>query len=120
MESIKSQFIFNREQRTGIFFLVLVILALMAIYHYVDFSSPSLFDINSEEIIALQLELDSIRKKRNQNNKTKRYSFNPNYIDDFKGYTLGMSTEEIDRLLQYISDGKWINSIADFKRITKV
>ncbi|MCB0464710.1 MAG: helix-hairpin-helix domain-containing protein, partial [Aequorivita sp.] len=50
----------------------------------------------------------------------KIYPFNPNFITDYKGYTLGMSNEEIDRLLQYRKEDKWINSAADFKKVTDV
>jgi len=33
---------------------------------------------------------------------------------------LGMSIEEIDRLHRFRESGKWINSIADFKKVTQV
>ena len=33
---------------------------------------------------------------------------------------MGLSTEEIDRLLKYRSKGNWINSTEDFKKVTGV
>jgi DNA uptake protein ComE-like DNA-binding protein len=55
-----------------------------------------------------------------ESNQPKIYPFNPNFITDFKGYKLGMSSEEIDRLLDYRKQNKWINSKEDFQKVTKV
>jgi len=93
---------------------------LLGIFHFADFSEESTFDTTSKEIASLQNELDSIRNTKDRLNKSKQYKFNPNFIDDYKGYTLGMSVKEIDRLLQYRSDGNWINSVRDFQQITMV
>ena len=60
-------------------------------------------------IKALQKELDSMRIFHRESNQPKVYPFNPNFITDFKGYKLGMSTEEIDRLLDYRKKNKWLN-----------
>jgi len=46
--------------------------------------------------------------------------FNPNFISDFKGYRLGLSIQELDRLAKYRSENKWINSIEDFKKVTQI
>ena len=48
------------------------------------------------------------------------YPFNPNFITDFKGYKLGMSTAEIDRLLAYRKQNKFVNSAEEFQQVTKV
>jgi hypothetical protein len=50
----------------------------------------------------------------------KIFPFNPNFITDFKGYTLGMNPAEIDRLHSYRAEGKWINSSEVFQKITNV
>ena len=42
------------------------------------------------------------------------------YVTDYKGYTLGMSAQEINLLQAYRAKGKWINSAKEFQRITKV
>ena len=39
---------------------------------------------------------------------------------DFKGYRLGMSIEEIDRLHKFREQGKFVNSIKRFQEITQV
>ena len=120
MEKIKSHFVFNRSQRNGILLLVFFISGYLVINYYVDFSKENLLDINSKEVIAIQKELDSLRTIEVASKKPKVFPFNPNFLTDFKGYTLGMSTEEIDRLLAFRKENKWINSVEDFKKVTKV
>jgi len=90
------------------------------INNYIDFTTENLLDTNSKEVVAVQKELDSIRTLLIESNQPKIHPFNPNFITDFKGYKLGMSSEEIDRLLDYRKQNKWINSKEDFKKVTKV
>ncbi|RMA56708.1 ComEA family DNA-binding protein [Ulvibacter antarcticus] len=120
MKNLKSHLIFNRSQRGGILLLVSLILALISIYHLYDFSSEDILDISSSEIVLLRKELDSLEIAEIEARKPKRYPFNPNFVTDYKAYTLGMSPEEFDRLKHFRSNNNWINSIADFKRVTQV
>lgn len=120
MKYLKSHFWYTKSQRNGILFLVLLILILQAIYWFVDFSSNDKIEVNSNEIIAFQHQIDSLKAVELENRKPRIYPFNPNYITDFKGYQLGMSVEEIDRLHNYRKQNKWINSVADFKKVTQV
>ncbi len=120
MENFKSHFVFNRSQRNGILFLLLLIIGLLCVNYFVDFSEENVFNTNSSEIIAIQKELDSLRIAEIAARKPKKYPFNPNFITDFKGYTLGMSPEEIDRLKQFRNKDKWVNSVNDFQKVTKV
>ncbi|MGB5238936.1 MAG: helix-hairpin-helix domain-containing protein [Flavobacteriaceae bacterium] len=46
--------------------------------------------------------------------------FNPNFISDYKGYVLGMSPAEIDRLHSYRESGRFINTIEDFQTVTQI
>jgi len=120
MEKIKSHFVFNRSQRNGILLLVFFISGYLVLNYYVDFSKENLLDIKSKEVIAIQKELDSLRTIEITSKMPKVFPFNPNFLTDFKGYALGMSTEEIDRLLAFRKENKWINSVKDFKKVTKV
>ena len=120
MDNIKSHFIFNRSQRNGILLLLFFVSVVGIINNHIDFTTENQLDTNSEEVLALQKELDSMRIFHRKSNQPKVYPFNPNFITDFKGYKLGMSTEEIDRLLDYRKKNKWINSKEDFKKVTKV
>ena len=120
MDKIKSFFVFNSSQRNGILFLLLLVSGFAVISNYIDFTTENLLHTNSKEVLALQKELDSIRTLLMESNQPKIYPFNPNFITDFKGYKLGMSSEEIDRLLDYRKQNKWINSKEDFQKVTKV
>ena len=120
MNNFKSHFWYNKSQRNGIFFLALIIIALQLIYFFVDFSPKDKTDLNSDEIIVFQKEIDSLKLIELENRKPKIFQFNPSFITDFKGYQLGMSTEEIDKLLKFRADGKYINSINEFKQITGI
>ena len=120
MDNIKSYFIFNRSQRNGILLLLFFVSVVGIINNHIDFTTENQLDTNSEEVLALQKELDSLRIFHGESNQPKVYPFNPNFITDFKGYKLGMSTEEIDRLIDYRKKNKWINSKEDFQKVTKV
>ncbi|MCF6308518.1 MAG: helix-hairpin-helix domain-containing protein [Flavobacteriaceae bacterium] len=120
MENFKSHFVFNRSQRNGILFLILLIVGLFCVNYFVDFSEENILNANSSEVIAIQKELDSLRTAEIATRKPKTYPFNPNFITDFKGYTLGMSSEEIDRLKHFRDKDQWVNSIKDFQKVTKV
>ena len=117
---IKSHFTFSKQQRSGILLLLLLIISLLCVYWYIDFAEEDTFNTSSVEIISLQTELDSLRAVEIEKRIPKKYPFNPNFISDYSGYVLGMSNEEIDRLLQYRKEDKWINSEADFKKVTGV
>jgi len=86
----------------------------------VDFSGKDETDINSDEIIAFQKEIDSLKVIELENRKPKIFPFNPSFITDFKGYQLGMSKQEIDRLLKYRAEGNYINSVREFQQVTQV
>ena len=120
MKIFKSHFWYNKSQRNGIFLLVLLIL-LLQISIYTDvFSSDKITDVDQSELLAFQYEIDSLKAIEIENRKPKMYPFNPNYITDYKGGQLGMSLEEIDRLLAFRKTNKFINSKKEFQKVTKV
>ncbi len=119
MNNFKSHFEMHKRFRNGIFLLVIVIISLIGILFF--YSKNNQPPIIFEELKEYQAIIDSL--KVNQITKKKAYKikpFNPNFITDYKGYTLGMSIAEIDRLHDYRKNGKWINSIVEFKNVTKV
>ena len=117
---MKSHFQFSKKQRSGIFLLIIIILSIQSVYLFVDFSKEEDYDINEAELQQYRKEVDSLRSAAIENNKPKLFPFNPNFITDYKGYTLGMSTEEIDRLLAFREQEQWINSAKQFQDVTKV
>lgn len=119
MRNFKSHFLFTKEQRNGIFLLLLIIVALQCIYFFVDFSSDDI-SVNKEELKQYETEMDSLRRIAIDESKPKLYPFNPNYITDYKGEVLGMSNEEIDRLFAFRKANKWINTTKQFQEVTGV
>lgn len=119
MKELKSLLLFNARQRKGILILLLVVVVLQLAYFLVDFSSNSKL-VNIEKELYYQRKIDSLKSLALKTQTTTVNSFNPNYITDFKGYQLGMSTVEIDRLLSYRAKGKFVNSANEFQQITKI
>ncbi len=113
---------FNKEQRIGIALLVFLIVLLQAIYFSINFYSFNDVQISVEgkKWLALQQEIDSLKNNANNEDGYKLYPFNPNFITDFKGYKLGMSVEQIDRLFKYRKSGKFVNSAREFQNVTKI
>ncbi|MGY0393068.1 ComEA family DNA-binding protein [Bizionia sp. KMM 8389] len=115
----KSHFTFTKKQRNGIF-LLLSILFLMQFAFYI-YNKKQEVEKSSEAMpAAFQQQIDSLKLVEIENRKPKIFPFNPNYISDYKGYRLGMSTEEIDRLHKFRASNNWVNSSKEFQQVTKV
>ena len=120
MSILKSHFWYNKRQRNGIFFLVTLIVVLQTLYVFVDFSSDDEQDVDTQQLIAFQNQIDSLKAIEIVNRKPKIYPFNPNFITDFKGEQLGMSLDEIDRLHRFRKQNKYVNSAKEFQQLTKI
>ena len=116
---MKSHFQFTRGQRNGIFLLLTLIIAAQSAYYFLDFNKP-IVKIDVKALARFNEEVDSLRLVALKNSEPKIFPFNPNYITDYKGYTLGMTTPEIDRLLAYRKAGKWVNSAKQFQDVTQI
>ena len=116
---IKSYFKFSQGQRTGIFLLFGIIVVLQLVYFFVDVSVLSNDSPEKEKWLSLQSQIDSMKQQKH-NYIPKIYPFNPNFISDYKGYKLGMSVLEIDRLLAFRKGNKYVNSPKEFQDVTKV
>ena len=120
MNIFKSHFWYNKSQRNGIFILVLLIIIVQTFIFVDVFTDDEIINTNNPELVAFQNQIDSLKAIEIENRKPKVYPFNPNYITDYKGEQLGMSLEEIDRLLAFRKTNKFINSKEEFQNITKV
>ncbi|AOW20202.1 ComEA family DNA-binding protein [Urechidicola croceus] len=120
MKNLKSHFWYNKRQRNGIFFLLTLIITFQLVYSFVHFSSDKKIDLNSDEITSFQNKVDELKLIELEKRKPKIYPFNPSFITDYKGYQLGMSTEEIDKLLAHRLKGGYINSATQFQKVTGV
>lgn len=119
MKYLKSHFRFTKNQRNGIFLLLVIIVVLQCVYFFVDFKSEPP-KVDEQELAAYNKEIDSLLAVEEALQQPKIYPFNPNYITDSKGYTLGMTNEEIDRLLKFRAQNKFVNSAKEFQLITKI
>ncbi|RKS00516.1 helix-hairpin-helix domain-containing protein [Flavobacterium sp. 102] len=110
---------YSKSQRIGIILLFLIIVICQGFYLFNDFKTFETTNKEEANWLANQSLIDSL-KLQNKNYKPTIYPFNPNFITDFKGYKLGMSVAEIDRLLAYRKQNKFVNSAAEFQVVTKV
>jgi DNA uptake protein ComE-like DNA-binding protein len=117
--TINDYFKFTREQRKGLIVLFGIIVILQLVYFFVDFSVIQKEYPDKEKWLSLQSEIDAA-KLESHTGSSKMHSFNPNFISDYKGYKLGMSVQEIDRLLAFRKNNRFVNSAKEFQSVTKV
>ena len=117
MPQLKSYFIFSKSHRVGIVLLLLLIVIAQLCYFFVS-NQKATINEDTQWLLA-QNEIDSI-KQQIATKKDTIYPFNPNFISDYKGYKLGMSIQEIDRLHQYRAQNKYVNSAAEFQKVTLI
>lgn len=119
MKNIKSHFKFLKAERSGILCIIALIFIVQGIYFYTNPTKTAENLFPNTKVVAYQQHIDSLKLVA-LNTKPKRYPFNPNFITDYKGFTLGMSTEEIDRLHDFRATNKYVNSAKEFQTVTKV
>lgn len=119
MKLKKSHYKFNKQERSGIFFLLLLIILIQSSFWLYNHFSSVFFDpiVLDEEV---QVKIDALKKRNVKSDSLRIYPFNPNYISDYKGYTLGLSIEEIDRLHQFREGKRFVNSKEEFQKVTSV
>jgi DNA uptake protein ComE-like DNA-binding protein len=113
---------FSKGHYFGIAILICSIgLLQLFIYWFNNQKDTTSLDLTQEEKnwLLAQNEIDSI-KDVNQENSNKIYPFNPNFISDYKGYKLGMTEPQIDKLHQFRKQNKYVNSNAEFQKLTGV
>jgi len=116
---ISSFLVFSKEQRIGIVFLLSIIIFLQFVFCFVDFNSDETTNTDKVKWLSLQTKIDTV--KINQKKFIpKIYPFNPNFITDFKGYKLGMTVEQIDKLLAFRLQNKYVNSADEFQKVTGI
>jgi len=120
MKNIKSHFWYNNSQRNGILILVILIVIIQILYFTIDFSSNKPIVFTNSEIDSLQSKIDSLKSLKSKPKEYKIRPFNPSFLTGYKAYTLGLNTNEIDKLLAYRNKGKYINTAKQFQKITGV
>jgi DNA uptake protein ComE-like DNA-binding protein len=112
--------VFTKQQRRGVFALLVLIIGLQCVYFFVDFSSDDNYsELERQQIRVFQNEVDSLALVK-ESKEYEIHPYNPNFITDYKGYLLGMTVEEIDRLHKFRKLNNYVNSAKEFQNITKV
>jgi hypothetical protein len=76
--------------------------------------------LDKETLAVLEQEFNNLHQNNLEKKTPKQYPFNPNFISSYKGYELGMSLKQIERLHNFRANKKWINSAQDFQMVTGV
>ena len=102
-------------------YAILLLAAILFLYSFLleTFSYETNTPLAVGEMDIHQAFIDSLigaQKKRNNI----IYPFNPNYFTDYRAYVLGTDENMIDRLFAFRKSGKFINSAAEFKRISQM
>lgn len=118
VKSIKDYFTFSRDQRKGLIILFILIISLQLMIFFVDFSAISKQYPEKQKWLSLQSQVDSMKREKHVNPKI--HPFNPNFISDYKGYKLGMTVQEIDRLFAFRKRNKYVNTAQEFQDVTLV
>ena len=114
--------VFTRKQRKGVLALACLVVILQLgyfIYNNIKVNESQVLSQSDLKWLNQQIVLDSIQKTDSLAT-SKIYPFNPNFISDFKGYQLGMTVEQIDKLHQYRSQNKYVNSASEFQKVTGI
>ncbi len=117
--SIGNFFGYSRGQHIGIIVLVILIVSIQCFIIFQPSEKAAVEITEDTQWMALQSTIDSIKFLQGRKKHT-IYPFNPNFITDYKGYKLGMSVAEIDRLFAFRKLNKYANSAAEFQQVTKI
>lgn len=121
-QSLKFFYRFTKDQRRGVVALFVLIFVFQALYFIaasIDFRITETKSAEEQEWLSMQGRINEL-KSRSAVKEEKIYPFNPNFISDYKGYRLGMTTDQIDRLHAYRAKGMFVNTAAEFQVVTKI
>jgi len=113
---------YTQSQKRGFIALVIALCMVQGILLFCYYRQPNTktaYIVDEEKQELIQRELDSLRLHFAQKKDT-IYPFNPNYLTDYKGFVLGLSMEEIDRLFAYRATNQYVNSAEAFQEVTGV
>lgn len=111
---------FIRPHRAGLILLI----ALVAIIQW----AITYFPVEHDEVKTTELSPYWAQLKKKLQLKIAQqkkiadtiYPFNPNYLNDYRAYRLGLTDAEFDKLKVFRSQNKFVNSAKDFQQVTGV
>ena len=116
---LKTNFLIGNRQQKGVIILVFIIIIFQLFIIFGDkLLTNKTTSSNDESWLSHQKTLDSLDKTDGYFSQLQ--PFNPNFISDYKGFRLGMNTDEIDRLHAFRQSNEFVNSAKEFQQVTKV
>ncbi len=115
-------YLFQKAERRGVVALLLIIVVLQVIF----WGGNRLFNTKTEpvpmdaEIVKFQHEIDSLKRVKLMVSQPKIYPFNPNFLTDYRAYTLGIPIEAYDKLMAFRKQDQFVNSASQFQQVTGV
>ena len=110
---------FTSSQRIGLLILFALIISVQIGSQFLPSAITEESSQEKKEWLAFQTKIDSLKEFKTEY-KQKIYPYNPNFITDYKGYKLGMTVEQLDRLFAFRKENKYVNSAKEFQQVTKV
>ncbi|MEZ2415855.1 ComEA family DNA-binding protein [Muriicola sp. E247] len=117
---MKSHFRYSKQEKRGIFFLLFLIASLQSGFYFVNLKSTREKEPYFTVDTLAQAFIDSVKASPAKNERLKLNPFNPNFITDYRGYVLGISPEELDRLYAFRKTGRYIRTTEEFQAVTKI
>lgn len=111
------RFILSKPQRGAVLILLVLLIAVQLYRLLVNF--PELSPVDFSQAQSYQTQLDSLRIKENAQTPIV-YQYNPNYLTDYRAYTLGLPPEAFDKLLRYRQTNSYVNTPKQFQEVTKL
>ncbi|WP_445382726.1 helix-hairpin-helix domain-containing protein [Robiginitalea sp. IMCC43444] len=117
MRRSKPHFSDNNRLRSGVFYLLMLLLCLQLLIYLFsrnfNTAPDSVVRLNAEE----QAWIDSVKVSRQKGRDHSLYPFNPNYFNDYRGYVLGISPNSLDRIYAYRRAGGWFTRWEELQEV---
>lgn len=110
----------SKTQQKGLILLISILIGVEILLLFTTDNTPNLNTNGSSDWKVFQTQIDSLKNIQKQKDTLKIYPFNPNYITSYRGYVLGLSPQEIQRIVDYRKQNKFVNSPREFQKITQI
>ncbi|MGB5699966.1 ComEA family DNA-binding protein [Muriicola sp.] len=117
---MRSHLRFTKQEKRGIFFLLLLIAGLQ--FGYYLYTGQTVRNTTSNFAVdsIVTIYIDSVKTSQLLKEVQPLKVFNPNFITDYKGYVLGLAPSELDRIYAFRKQGLFVNSAREFQKVSQV
>lgn len=106
------------QQKRNLFVFLISVILLLLVYILLPRDVQTIMKTDTPEIQQIIAEIEAVRVQDSIQTLPVRHPFNPNYISNYQAYIFSIDIVTLDSIRAYRNQGKWINSIADFKKVT--